>query len=932
MYCNISKVVDKAYADINDILTYTIKIQNISNKSANNMLFTDTEPMGTRFIQNSIKVNGILYPGIDPTSGLGVPIGILNPNETVSIDFNVQIIDLPIDNRILNIGKITYSIIDDNYNQVLIEELSNEVSTIINNADLDNENFKKVVNKNFATVGEDLKYTFTFKNSGNVNADNIIIHDSIPENTSFIENSIYINGIRQLGASPQNGLMVGTLLPNTTKTISFNVRINKISETGTICNEGSVSYNYNVSKNKSINKVGTSNTVITNVKSADIECIKTIDNKYTQIGDVITTSIKLINRGNVSAKSVFLKEEITKCVKFLPGSLTLNGIKLDELSIENGISIYEIGANEIATIFYKTIVEEIPRQRSVSSRATITYGFTIDETKPLIYRELKCDELEFFIEDVDFRGVNFQQIVNKEYVTLGDEILYTFNIRNGGNIEATDIVFNYSIPEGAKLIDDSFIINDYVVPDANPCLGVSIGGLDPNEKVQISFKTKFENIPKDNIIVKSGILNYKSSLYENIREVIKSARSNESILNIKIPIICLSKSASPSNAAVGSIVTYTVDVVNNGNITAERINIRDILSSVLEFQLGSVKINGVRSEENIINGVNIGSLKPNTHKVVSFNVKIIGFPQGGAVTNKSLSEYSYEVNPGRPLQRGKSESNDFTINISQVDIVVTKDSDIKEGVLKSRIEYMVTIENRGTIDIYDFLFKDELPKQVKLLQNTFLLNDRFIRGVNLESGVRIGRIIVGDTIRIRYKVEVVDAPSRCSIDNVAYGLFKFKTGYDSPVENGITNKASTRVRLLSQSFKQLSVDANVQIPLNNPPIQEVNDITAKIDIVKCHVVKTLIEASIGNNSKPGYKLIVNGMITQAIEYTALVEDQSIHYIEYKNKFSTFIVLPDSYILGQNIDVNPIVEDVTSTVSSPRDIFTSVTFMINADVL
>ena len=57
------KIVDRAFATVNDVLTYTVTIENTGNVLATNVVFQDPIPIGTTFITNSVTVDGVSQPG-----------------------------------------------------------------------------------------------------------------------------------------------------------------------------------------------------------------------------------------------------------------------------------------------------------------------------------------------------------------------------------------------------------------------------------------------------------------------------------------------------------------------------------------------------------------------------------------------------------------------------------------------------------------------------------------------------------------------------------------------------------------------------------------------------------------------------------------------------------------------------------------------------
>ena len=65
-----TKSVDKQFANVNDIITYTTTLTNNGNTLASNIVFTDAIPSGTSFIPNSVTVNGNILPNVNPASGI----------------------------------------------------------------------------------------------------------------------------------------------------------------------------------------------------------------------------------------------------------------------------------------------------------------------------------------------------------------------------------------------------------------------------------------------------------------------------------------------------------------------------------------------------------------------------------------------------------------------------------------------------------------------------------------------------------------------------------------------------------------------------------------------------------------------------------------------------------------------------------------------
>ena len=85
-------------------------------------------------------------------------------------------------------------------------QLSNDVSVFILDEDT---NIIKTVDKPFALSGEELTYSSFIANTGNLKSINMIFKDIIPTGTSFVENSVFLDGVNLPGVNPENGINVG---------------------------------------------------------------------------------------------------------------------------------------------------------------------------------------------------------------------------------------------------------------------------------------------------------------------------------------------------------------------------------------------------------------------------------------------------------------------------------------------------------------------------------------------------------------------------------------------------------------------------------------------------------------------------------------------------------------------------------------------------
>ena len=116
------------------------------------------------------------------------------------------------------------------------------------------------------------------QNTGTIPANHILVTDTIPIGTSFIQNSVTINNVptncKSISRHP-----ISTLAPSESATISFRVLVTSIPPSGEIQNQGNVSFQYQPDPTKPPVSVTTPTpTTITPVNVGTINPIKPLIN------------------------------------------------------------------------------------------------------------------------------------------------------------------------------------------------------------------------------------------------------------------------------------------------------------------------------------------------------------------------------------------------------------------------------------------------------------------------------------------------------------------------------------------------------------------------------------------------------------------------------------------------------------------------------
>jgi len=271
-----------------DILRYTITVKNTGSENATGVTLRDQVPANTTYLANSTTLNGAavadpsagvsalqngmaINPPANPTAG-AMPANAGTSTNVATITFQVQVSknvvvgtlisnqglvdgfgaasgpfpEQPSDNPATPVPNDPTTVVVGNLPLVYALKTVQLVGDVNGNGSVD--------------PGDLLEYAITMTNSGATPATGVVLTDAIPANTSYVANSVRLNGVAVSDPSPgvtplASGIGVissgltppsppstgGTLAAGGTGVITFKVQVNPGVVTGSIIsNQGSV--------------------------------------------------------------------------------------------------------------------------------------------------------------------------------------------------------------------------------------------------------------------------------------------------------------------------------------------------------------------------------------------------------------------------------------------------------------------------------------------------------------------------------------------------------------------------------------------------------------------------------------------------------------------------------------------------------------------
>ncbi|HFO1050517.1 TPA: beta strand repeat-containing protein, partial [Bacillus paranthracis] len=785
---NGTKSVNKLFTDIGETLTYSIALANIGNIAATNVIYTDPIPSGTTFVPGSVTVNRITQAGANPANGIS--IGSIAANSTTTISFQVSVPSIPQTNPILNSGTTTYQYIPvPNQPAVSGTDTTNIVSTQVNNATV---TMTKAVDKNFADIGDTLTYTVSFTGTGNTSANNVMFTDAIPTGTTFVLNSLTIDGTTQVGANPANGVNIGAIPTGTTKNVSFQVVVNTIPALNVVSNGSSASYQYTVNPSQSpVTKNISSNLVSTQINNANLALTKSTNKQFATIGETISYTILITNSGNTAATNVQLTDPLPNGTILTPGSVTLNGI-LQNVDSLVALPIGTIPGGATFTLSFQVTVINITAQNPIINNAFASYLYTVNPSLPPNSKTANSNSVTSTIRLANLQAT---KSVDKTFAEVGDILTYTFALTNNGNVTANNVLLSDSIANGTSFVPNSVIVNGVNQPGATPA-SINIGSINANTTITASFQVLITSIPNPNPISNSASISYNFIVDPNASPVSKNTTSTTTFTQVNDANVISAKTVDKGFATVGDVLTYTVVLTNAGSVSADSPTFVDTNPDGTTFIQNTFLINGVlqnNADPNV--GVPLPSIPANGSLTVSYQVTVTSLPTQNPTINSSSTQYSFILNPGDPPTIETSLSNTVSTQINVANVVIVKQVDLTIADVGQPITYTIALANPGNTTANNVVVTDILPPGTTLVPNSIFIGGALQLGADPSVGLQVGTIPAGGITTIVFQISATSLPSPNPVQNSAALQYSFIADPNLPavVRNATSNIVTTQI-------------------------------------------------------------------------------------------------------------------------------------------
>ena len=546
-------------------------------------------------------------------------------------------------------------------------------------------------------IGQTIEYTITLENNGDLDLTAIDIEDILPNgNVGVLVGPAGDNGTANV---IDKGETWTYTISYTTSLADFQLGTNSLTN--------------RVTATTAEIPAGETDTAETPIEYADLNLTKAVSNGTPNVGDVVTFTLTINNTGNADASGVEVTDVVPNgygtVTAVTPGaSVSANTITWSGLTVVSGTPrVVEFTAQVLASGDYGNRAE-ITASASVDPDSDPSSSFDTDD-----YADLAGDDDESAVVSVNptaVSDISLTKTVSTTSPNVGDNVVFTLTVNNNGPSIATGVEVTDNLPTGYTYVSDNsggnYTGGVWTVPAIASASSESI-----EITASVNATGNYENIAE---VTAADNLDPDST--PNNGDVAEDDYATQGTTPNPVSDLSIAKIIDNDTPAVGSTVTFTLTLQNDGPSDATGIAIEDVVPSgydnVVAVTPGATVVGNTISWSGI-------ALANGDNAAFEFTARVLA---SGNYGNRAQIIASDNLDPNSDPASGyatddlgdgiedNDESNTVDVNPTAVsDIEISKTVNVANPWVGSNVVFTITVVNNGLSDATGVEVTDNLP-------------------------------------------------------------------------------------------------------------------------------------------------------------------------------------------------------------------------------
>ncbi len=708
---SLDKSVDNTTPDVGDTVTFTVQVDNAGPDAATNVTIEDAVPSGYTVVGGSVSNGGIFNLGGSeviwnlasvPLAGITLTYqATVNSPTATPGEYENTVEVIAVDqydpNSAPNNDDGDQS--EDDEDAQIVVPTSSDLSLV-----------KDVSAASSATpnVGDTVTFELTVTNAGPSTATNIVLEDIVP--------SGYTLGTVNNGGSAIAGTFITwniANLPVGSATVSYEVTVNAPT--------GSTDEYLNTAEIASVDQFDPDSSpgnddgdqdeddedffeIAPQVVDVELEVLAS--NTIPDVGDVVTFTINLSNRGAVAATGVSVENLVPAGFETIIGINNGGTYNFGSRTITwTGLTI-PVGTNTTILTFNATVQTPTGALGEFTHTAEVTFAnqFDSDSTPNNDDGDQSEDDEDAITSAPEQADLSLTKIVVDNDITpsVGDEISFEITISNSGPSDATNVVVTDLLPTGFDFVLYSTTTGVYNDTTGEWQVGTLTGGTSETLIVDVLVNPSgdYVNVAQ---ITASDAFDIDSTPSNGV--LAEDDQDDVTITPSALVDLSLTKNVDNANPVVNTNVVFTLTVANSGPSDATSIQVADLLPSGFTY----VSDDGGGNYDDTTGIWNVGALANGGN--TSLNITTTVNPTGSYTNIAQITAQGETDSDSTPNNgvAGEDDQDQVVINAAPlVDISVTKTADDLTPNVGGQIQFTITVQNDGPNDASNVVVTDLL--------------------------------------------------------------------------------------------------------------------------------------------------------------------------------------------------------------------------------